>query len=250
MTEQVLPLTALTALSKIDAGLARIFADRKSLENSFRQQQAELIKLESEIRLREASHKERAAKCTREEHFQRDETEKLVNRRKQLSSLGNWKLQQAAEREIEHAARQLEALGDPIKLLKTEVQDLEMLVEDLREKFSAKKIEFEKFVAETRATLAELERREGEYTRDRSQYAKQVPAKELAIYDSIKQRFPMNPLVPLKGGHTCAGCDMQLGAQVALEIGKGKLVKCRGCTRILFLEEPLPEGKPVPTEAA
>ena len=62
-----------------------------------------------------------------------------------------------------------------------------------------------------------------------------MDAANLAVYERIKERYPMDPAIKVHEGR-CDGCGQQVVPQMMLHLEQGQsLVKCRGCGRILFL---------------
>ncbi|RIL12118.1 MAG: hypothetical protein DCC75_00990, partial [Proteobacteria bacterium] len=97
----------LLRLSKIDTSIARIAAEKREIQTAIAADQALLKKTHTDFTAKSKAFQEEQSRCNKEEKSLKEEREKLVQRRKALASLNNYKLQQAAEREIEHASRQL-----------------------------------------------------------------------------------------------------------------------------------------------
>jgi len=224
-------------LGKIDAALARVFAEKKKLENEIK---AVGVALEQTSAKRIALERTLADKKfiqQREEKSLKEETEQLVKRRKSLASLGSYKTQQAASREIEHAGREIGGREEVLIRGLTDLDDIDKklkeasgAVDDLTKKRSDLEVE-------AKHTLENLNFREATYSEQRRTVAAAVDQSALVVYNKVKDKYPMNPAVVVNNG-TCSGCFMQVAPQLVVQIGMAAtLVRCRGCNRILYLPE-------------
>lgn len=239
MTETRTPLRNLIALGKIDHSTARILADKKHLSDKLNKNTAELRQAQANLASRMRVYNERKARFDREEQAIREEREKLVARRKALASLNNYKVQQAAEREIEHANRQLatreEAMLESLQELESSLAENKSLEEAAQKALSEK----ESIESEMRETIPALEAREKELKAEREQYISQILPAYLQNYERIRGQHFADPVVAVNAElKSCTGCNMQIRPQVMLELHKGdRIVNCSGCGRILYLEE-------------
>src|SRR5690606_22030638 len=100
-------LKSLRLICVIDGKLAGIRAERRRLEDELTAKKAAVNSAKNVAAERIRISTDRNNTYRRDERSLKDEQAKLVDRRKALQSLQNYKLQQAAEREIEAAAKQL-----------------------------------------------------------------------------------------------------------------------------------------------
>ncbi|MCO6431670.1 MAG: hypothetical protein J5J00_12490 [Deltaproteobacteria bacterium] len=229
-------LEQLIKLSKVDSSLAGIFAEKKRMEKTLAELASEFKKADQERQGKKKTYEEKKNRYQKEEKRLRDEQEKLVSRRKALTTLNNYKLQQAAEKEIEHASRQLGnqeevLLGtlEEVDSLSSEVDKLDKEVQSFKERYSL-------LVGEQKETLVNLEQREQELQEQRLALVSGIDARSLGLYDKVRERFPMDAVAALKDS-SCSGCYMQVGPQVVVQISRGdSLVRCPGCGRIVYLE--------------
>jgi predicted nucleic acid-binding Zn-ribbon protein len=230
-------LVRLIELSKTDAAAARLLAERKRLEDGLRVKEQELSAQRKKASDLQKSLNERRAIVRKEENEVKFEQEKLVNRRKALATLGNHKLQQAAEREIDGVKKQLELREE--ELLKAfmivEEGDKELETLELRV------LEFEdaltKLRNQTIPALGDIDKARAEKEAERGDLAKAIEPASLRKYDQIVHRFPTDALVQLTK-NACQGCFMSISPQLFQKIAKGDaLVQCPGCNRILYLAE-------------
>lgn len=230
-------ISNLVLISKRDASLTRIAAEKKRLEKDLKDLRAQLKTAEGEREQKTRKLDDKKYKYQKEEHALRDESEKLVARRKSLTSLNNYKLQQAAEKEIEHASRQitlreealLGVLGE-VDVTEKECASLETLLSSIKEKYS-------KLESEAKDAFSALEDEEAKFLAEREELRKLLEPGVLSTYERVRERHPTDPVVAIKN-LTCPGCFMQVVPQIVVQISRGDLlVKCRGCARILYLEE-------------
>lgn len=231
-------LSNLIELSRLDVLLTGIVAERKRLQTKLTEAESSLRKSALVAQTKQRALEERRTKYTQAEKSLKDERQKLVDRRKALTTLSNYKLQQAAEREIDHAN---ETLSAQETVLIRMLEEIDAMASDFAAVETAFKGERDRYVAlrdETAATLQTLETREKDYVAERVEIAKRVDSANLTQYERIKTKFPMGAVAKVSQS-TCSGCFMQVGPQVAVLLGRGNaLVRCPGCGRILFQDEP------------
>lgn len=231
-------MESLVELSKVDSALARNMAEKKKFENELSALRTKITVCEKELQQKSKIHQDKKTLYVREEKMIKEEGEKLVSRRKALSTLGNYKLQQAAEREIEHAAHQVSAREEGLIALLDELEKLNQNAKGAEDNLNAIKTDLEKKTKEAQEAFTVLEEQGAKHLARREELAKAVEAAILNGYQRIKERFPTDAVVPITNG-TCPGCFMQVAPQLTVQILKGDaLVKCRGCGRILYCEAP------------
>src|SRR5262245_34490605 len=117
-------LAKLIELSKIDVAIARIKAEKKTLETDLLALHSSIKKEEQEKAQKQKVYDDKNGRYQKEEKRLRDEGDKLVQRRKALTTLNNYKLQQSAEKEIEHASRQITSQEEALLTTLEEVENL------------------------------------------------------------------------------------------------------------------------------
>jgi|694.fasta_scaffold05602_20 predicted nucleic acid-binding Zn-ribbon protein len=238
MTEAPKPsaLASLIELGRVDVQIALLNAHKKSLEaERVKRKQAldaQAMKLGARAKLLD----EKKLLNMREEKAIKVERDRINDRRRALSTLNNYKLQQAAEREIDFVSKQV---GQREELLLQLMREIEILEKDMAEIDAVTKGLHEEGAAFERdavETLQGIETKLQEYTAERTTHAQAVGAGTvLTTYNRIKDRFPSNPVVDVLNRDSCAGCHMKLGPQVVVQISRGDVVKCPGCSRFLKL---------------
>lgn len=230
-------LSNLIELSRLDVLLTGITAERKRLQTKLVESEASLKKSALVLQTKHRALEERRAKCSTAEQNLKTERQKLVDRRKALTTLSNYKLQQAAEREVAHAE---EGLGAQETVLIRMLEEIDAMSDDFQSvegTFKSERAAFELLREETALTLQNLALREQEYMEARAIVARATESASLAQYERIKAKFPMGAVAKVSQS-TCSGCFMQVGPQVLVLLARGNtLVRCPGCGRILFQDE-------------
>ena len=230
-------LSNLIVISRLDSSLARMAAERKRIEAEIGAKQAALRRINAECESKTRAVEERRAQYLREEKGIKEESEKLVARRKALTTLSNYKLQEAAGREIEHAARHLSVREESLLVMMEQSEKLDGEHEELLRSAAALRDELARFTAEARETFANFSLREDECRMKRQQTAALIDQGTLQMYERIRERHPGDSVVVVKSG-ACSGCFIQVAPQVIVQVASGSaLVKCRGCGRILYLAD-------------
>lgn len=227
----------LIKISELDAKIARISNEKIKLESNLKEKQDAARELEVEVaRKLDIAHKKRKA-YTEEETFLKAEQQRLVERRKTLHSIGDYKSQIAAEREINSSSKQLSEREDKLLTLLEAAETLEKEAEEVKSEYDTLKAEVDELVNDSDETLKTLEKRYSDASKEREELASKVLDVDLNIYDRIAERYPANAVVPLElENKACGGCQLSLGPQIFVELMRGSsLITCRGCGRILYV---------------
>ncbi|MGI6524976.1 MAG: zinc ribbon domain-containing protein [Bdellovibrionota bacterium] len=227
----------LLAISKIDSSLAGIAAQKKGLEVQLKEKKEALNSASFDHGKKLSEFESKRDTYAKEEKRLKEQQQKLVDRRKALITLGSYKLQMAAEREIEASAKQLGAQEDLLLKGLESLSELESAANAAQEFYNTVKKDFDEFTKECRATLENMKKRTAEYATEKAALIPDIEARDLETYNRIAQRYPMDPIVPLKQ-LSCGGCCLELGPQAMVELSRANsLVRCRACGRILYMEE-------------
>ena len=229
-------IKSLSEICKIDTALGGIFAERKKIEAGLASLEAQIKKglLEREARARLLVEKK--TRYQREEKSLKEEAERLVSRRKALGSLGNRKSLEKAGQEITFASKQLDEREEAMISSIDEIERLEADVKKIDEGLSALKESLGKAQEEARGTFINFEQRESDYRGKRAEFCATIEPDKLSLYDRIREKH-LDAVTPVVNG-SCASCYMQVAPQLVLEIQKDvSIVKCRGCGRILYIED-------------
>lgn len=230
-------IATLTKIQRFDAALARVWAEIKKKESARDAIKKRLAEAELTLAALSKSLTDRKRQLNSEDLAIRDEQDKLVNRRKSLQSLNNYKVQQAAEREIDHTSRALSQREEA--LLKAFDQSAKVEEELKARQRAVESIKLELGAAEAAIRESEEERAAkvaaGGAERD-ALFASLKPADQ-ALYSRAKDRYPTDALAAISK-NTCGGCFMGLSPQAVVQASRGdSIVRCTGCGRIVVVLE-------------
>jgi predicted nucleic acid-binding Zn-ribbon protein len=235
-------LPTLIELSKIDTLIFGIEVQRKKILDEVATRKQALAAQEGKRAVRVKLLEEKRAACSKEEKAVKNERDRVNERRRSIGTLNNYKVQQAAEREIDFVAKQIGkreemvlAMMRDVEILEKDVAEFDTVVSGLQGEVSA----LEKDATEA---LADFEQRLNEYKPQRAELAKSIASNPaLTVYSRIQARFPQNPVAEVMNRDTCSGCHIKLGPQAVVQIARGDVVKCPGCGRILSLPAEAPQ---------
>lgn len=230
-------LADLLQLSKTDSALASVLAERKGIEKSLQAKTEKIKKVEGIVQAKAKVFDDKRNITRMEEKSISEERQRLSERRKALKTLGTFKLQQAAEKEVDYGARQVNVREETLLAAMGDAQTLEQELKTAQDELATLKAEFAAADAEARATLVTLEERQRRHAAEREELTKGIDPATLSSYNRIKDKHAMNAVVAVEKG-TCVGCFMQVGPQIIVQISRANaLVRCPGCGRILFIAE-------------
>jgi predicted nucleic acid-binding Zn-ribbon protein len=229
-------LPVLIELSKLDGRIVILQAQLKQAENESKARSQAIAALQSKRDARGKLSVDKKALSAREEKGIKLERDRINDRRRALGTLNNYKLQQAAEREIDFVSKQLSQREDlllglmrDIELLDKELHDADTSLQGMRDELAA----FEKAASESAATIHEELK---SLQVDRAKQAQVIGnVQVLTNYGRVVAKYPSDPIVDVVNRESCAGCFMRVGPQVPVQIARGDVVKCPGCGRILKL---------------
>jgi predicted nucleic acid-binding Zn-ribbon protein len=230
----VLPI--IVEISKLDVQIAGLKAQLAQIESERKNRTQAISALELKKDARSKVLADKKALNSREEKGIKLERERINDRRRALSTLNNYKLQQAAEREIDFVSKQvgqreelLLGLMREIEVLEKDVKETEATLDGLRQELTA-------FEAASAETVQGVQGRIEELQAERTKQAQLVGNNQiLVLYSRVAARFPSDPVVDVANRDSCSGCHVRLGPQVPVQISRGDVVKCIGCGRILKL---------------
>ncbi len=239
-------LADLLKLSKVDSALAVILSERKALEKALKDKTEAIRSQELQFQAKSKVASDKRTLCRMEEKSISDERLRLSERRKALKTLSTFKLQQAAEKEVDYGQRQTAVREEALLKAMEDTESLEGAAKTTEEQLNSLKAELQNLEKEAKETLITLEERQKRHSAEREELARGIDPATLSAYNRIKDKHAMNAVVPVQKG-TCAGCFMQIGPQIVVQISRGTaLVRCPGCGRILYLPD---EAKPDATAA-
>ncbi len=229
-------LPIIIQLSKLDVQIATLSAQKKKLETELANRKQVISGHETKRAAREKVLGEKKTLCSKEEKSVKVERDRINERRAALNTLNNYKLQQAAEREIDYVAKQIGQREDLLLGLMREIENLEKEVSDVTAVIEGLAGEYSALEKESSETIKGLDEQLSSLNKERTEHASHLTGQPILLaYNRIRDRFPSNPVVEVMNKDSCAGCFMKLGPQVVVQVSRQDVVKCPGCGRILRL---------------
>ena len=228
-------MSRLKSLSEVDAAILRIISERKKLQHQFDTLNKEIEGIRKEVALLQSKSAQDKSNYDRETNKVKVERESLSARRRNLATLGNYKLIQAATKEIDAAEKALSEHEDTLVNLLDSSEQSEKLATEKELSMLDKEEAREALVRDMKPTLETLAEREAKHEQNRAEMVQQIDPKDLAVYDGARKKLAPDTLSPIVSG-ACDFCNLQTPPQMVIQVASGNsLQKCRGCSRILYV---------------
>src|SRR5262249_15802950 len=133
----------LLSLSDTDKKITTLATEKNNLINNRKTFSENLADKKQRLGAYEAAHKQGTLKQVLEEHRLRDEEQKIVERRKQLTTMGGGKGGKLVEREIDVSSRSLQMMEERAMKALEEVDQLEGKLQELRTNLEQLETQFE-----------------------------------------------------------------------------------------------------------
>jgi predicted nucleic acid-binding Zn-ribbon protein len=223
----------LLSLSKTDKELVGYLTRKEELVNRKESITSDLAQSRQELEALEADLKQGASRQALEEHRLRDEQQKIMDRRKQLTAIGGAKVAKMVEREIDIASRTLESMEENALRAVEEVDALNNRIEELRSQVAELEEQLSSQGPEMDTELEEIEGRIGELSAERSGKFDDLEPRLRHLYNRVQGRYPDSPVAKAMKV-SCRSCFRALPNQTYNQILAGNsLIQCPGCQRIL-----------------
>jgi len=223
-------------ISKLDVQIATLQAQLKQIENERKNRTQAISALDLKREARSKLLAEKKSLSSREEKGIKVERDRINERRRALSTLNNYKLQQAAEREIDFVSKQIGQREELLLGLMREIEVLDKDTKEIESSIAGQRGELDAFETASQETTQGVQARLQELQAERTKRAQLVGNNQvLTLYSRVATKFPSDPVVDVVNRDGCSGCHMKLGPQVVVQIARGDVVKCIGCGRILKL---------------
>lgn len=235
-------LKNLIELSRIDGAKARAEGELDEIGRKRSEQVESLARCRREMEDSKLAWQTRKDAYTKEERLLKEATEKLVMRRKTLASLGDYKTQLAAEREIDSQSRQISAQEEMLIQTLSVLEELDSDFQGKKERFDTQEKETADFLEDAKANEERLQEKIASLQSERADVLKRTNDRDKKEYERVVRRHPLDAVVAINGSN-CGGCFMNLGPQIVMRAARStELVRCQGCMRILYIDHSKQDG--------
>jgi predicted nucleic acid-binding Zn-ribbon protein len=214
-------------IQRIADRLASIPAERKRLEDDFKQYAAEFLALKSkhEQLLEERKHLEAELAIAQQHHEKyKQDLMRVTNEKQYITAL----------REIDAAKKQISALETEILKRMEEAEKLEAEVNAFAPDIERKRAEVDREITVFDRESQLLSQRLDGFKRRRQELVGSVPQNLFSMYERVARLRRGQALAEVRDG-TCTACRMKVRPKVFSDVRKGdSLVTCESCGRILF----------------
>ena len=227
----------LFSLSETDREIQTLSLEKQEIEDKRAVLLADLTRAKERLEQLDGLYREGASKHALEEHRLKDEEQKIVERRKQLSAIGGAKSAKLMERELDIATRVLQTMEQNAMQTLEEVETLKTQVEEAKAHAESSEQEFEELTKETEQTLKKLEKDITKLDSTREKQLGKIDQRLKNLYRKVNTRYPGEAIALARDG-ACRSCFRALPAQLYNQIMAGNmLIQCPGCSRILVFSE-------------
>lgn len=227
----------LFSLSETDREIQSLIEQKLDIEERRAVLLADLTRAKERLEQLDGLYREGASKHALEEHRLKDEEQKIVERRKQLTAIGGAKSAKLMERELDIATRVLQTMEQNAIQTMEEIEGIKSQLAAAQALSESSEKEFEELTQETDDTLKTLEKNITKLDSAREKQLAKIDQRLKNLYRKVNTRYPGEAIALAKSG-ACRSCFRALPAQLYNQVMAGNmLIQCPGCSRIMVFSE-------------
>ena len=227
----------LFSLSETDREIQSLIEQKLDIEERRAVLLADLTRAKERLEQLDGLYREGASKHALEEHRLKDEEQKIVERRKQLTAIGGAKSAKLMERELDIATRVLQTMEQNAIQTMEEIEGIKSQLAAAQALSESSEKEFEELTQETDDTLKTLEKNITKLDSVREKQLAKIDQRLKNLYRKVNTRYPGEAIALAKSG-ACRSCFRALPAQLYNQVMAGNmLIQCPGCSRIMVFSE-------------
>lgn len=224
-------------LSEIDKKLVVAVEKKRTIEEEQRRCEEELAAMREKLSGLESQRERGAVRQKEEENRLQDEQRKIVERRKQLSSLGGVRGAKLVEREIDIASRVVQSMEEQTLKAMQEVEDVQGLIETLKSNAQQLETELAEKAPERKSSISGLDKEISSFGAQREKIISKLDDRLVRLYQKVSSRYPGDAVAVARKG-SCRSCFRALPSQLYNQLLAGNLlIQCPGCMRLLVYVE-------------
>ena len=223
----------LSALSEVDSEVAQLRGRENSIQTKMQEVTSELSQVVARIEELDLGRVDAEKRHSHEELRLKEEENKIIERRKQLTSIGGAKSAKLVERELDIATRVLETLEKSATEAFDSLDNIKAQLADISDRRSNLSQSLEELQKEASPELEEITKSLSKLNRQREGLLEKLEPRLQSLYSRVNERYP-GEAVAVAGDGACQSCYRALPQQRYNQIMAGNvLIQCPGCSRIL-----------------
>lgn len=229
------PFQALIELVNFDQELQQQVLSIDTLQNQINETKKEIEEVNNSLEQAKQKVHDMRKQVDEKELEMKELDEQERERKKKLNNTSDYKPYQALKSEIE-TLQQAQLSGE---------EELLSLWNKLETNQKVQAQQQEIYTTKTKELIAQIEQKQQEIEKQQSHIDEQiktrpekvqrVPEEWLEKYEMMKARVT-NPVVGI-AGTGCGACFYNIPTQEILRLNRGAVLQCKGCFRLLFVQE-------------
>ncbi|MCB0344365.1 MAG: hypothetical protein KDD66_04585 [Bdellovibrionales bacterium] len=223
----------LRELCDIDAKIFVANKRKQEIDRASSEYRTQLELQQARLNEAESAAKEGNLHQVLEEQRLKDEQIAMVQRRKQLTTVGGAKGAKLMERELDTATKTIQAMEERAMKAIEEADELEERLASLRDTVSEIEQRLQSHVEDTKDDLEEVTATLAADTKERDKILDGLDDRLQRLYNRVAGRYPGDAVAFASKG-SCRSCYRSLPPQTYNQVLAGNLlIQCPGCQRLI-----------------